>query len=54
MKQYIAIFIGGALGALLRFEMSAHIRKYFQAVSVSGGNQEPIQAGIFNIDIMYG
>ncbi|MFE7084446.1 fluoride efflux transporter FluC, partial [Priestia megaterium] len=25
MKQYIAIFIGGALGALLRFEMSAHI-----------------------------
>lgn len=25
MKQYIAIFIGGALGALLRFEMSVHI-----------------------------
>ncbi|MBT2573988.1 CrcB family protein [Bacillus sp. ISL-51] len=26
MKQYIAIFIGGALGALLRFEMNVHIR----------------------------
>lgn len=25
MKQYIAIFIGGALGALLRFELSTHI-----------------------------